>query len=191
LRYSGGGTPRSGVFLDRDGTINVKPAEGDYIRSPEELQLLPGAGAAIRLFNDLNLLVVVVTNQRAVALGIMTMDDLAAVTNRLNSMLAAHAAHIDASYACIHDEGRCDCRKPAPGLILRALVELPPIDLASSMMIGDTESDVFAGRAAGLRTLRLAPIGTQTAAEFLCRDLAEASRLVLAELRPPSNPPRT
>jgi D-glycero-D-manno-heptose 1,7-bisphosphate phosphatase len=182
-----GGAPLSTVFLDRDGTINVGAGTDDYITSPRQLRLLPGAASAIRLFNQLDLVVVVVTNQRGVARGRMTLTDLDAVTDRLNSILAGQGAHIDATYACTHEEGTCDCRKPAPGLILRAARERAEIDLESSVMIGDTESDVSAGRAAGVRTVRLAPRGTATAADALCCDLAEASRLVLTQVRAHSN----
>ena len=174
----------SAVFLDRDGTINVGAGGDSYITSPRQVRLLPGAAAANRLFNRVALLVVVVTNQRGVAKGVMTLVDLVAVTDRLDSILAAQGARIDPTYACIHEEGACDCRKPAPGLILRAVRERPVIALESSVMIGDAESDVLAGKAAGVRTVRLAPPGTPTAADALCRDLSEASRLVLAHLRP-------
>jgi D-glycero-D-manno-heptose 1,7-bisphosphate phosphatase len=181
-----GGRPLPAIFLDRDGTINVGAEEDSYITSPGQLRLLPGAAEAIRLFNRLALLVVVVTNQRAVARGTMTEEDLVAVTDRLDAILASHGAHIDATYACVHAEGACDCRKPAPGLILRAAREWPRIALESSVMIGDAESDVLAGKAAGVRTVRLGPSGTRTAADALCGDLHEASRLVLARLGPES-----
>jgi D-glycero-D-manno-heptose 1,7-bisphosphate phosphatase len=178
--------PLSAVFLDRDGTINVGAVEGGYISSPRQVRLLPGAAQAIRLFNRMALVVVVVTNQRGIARGTMTLDDLVAVTDRLNWLVARHGAQIDATYACIHEEGTCNCRKPAPGLILRAARERPEIALESSIMIGDAESDVLAGKAAGVPTLRLAPVGTPTAADGLCRDLSEAASLVLDSLRPHS-----
>ena len=182
--------PGPAVFLDRDGTINVKAAAGDYITSPEELHLIPGAGRAVRLFNQLGMTVVVVTNQRGVARGLMTNLDLAAITERLEALLAEHGARIDATYTCVHDEGTCDCRKPAPGLLLQALSDRPDIDRGSSVMIGDSESDILAGAAAGMRTVRLAAAGTATAANDSCRDLEEAAHLVASRLTAPASPGR-
>ena len=144
------------VFLDRDGTINVKAPAGSYIQSPDQLELLAGASGAIRALNDAGRLVVVVTNQRGIALGRMTEDDLAAVHAKLARRLAAQAgAHLDAILHCPHDIGRCRCRKPAPGLIDAACRRLPQIDLGRSVLIGDSAADVGAGRRAGVATIRL------------------------------------
>ena len=103
----------SAAFLDRDGTINVKAPEGDYITRPERLRLLGGAADAIRQLNDAAIPVFVVTNQRGIALGRMTEGDLAAVHERLDAMLAeAGGARIDDYAHCPHERGACDCRKP-------------------------------------------------------------------------------
>jgi D-glycero-D-manno-heptose 1,7-bisphosphate phosphatase len=145
------------VFLDRDGTINRGAAEGDYIRSPEEVELLPGAAEAIRLLNELPAKVVVVTNQRGIALGLMNEDDLAAVNARLESLLAAEGAHLDAILHCPHEKGECDCRKPGPGMFERAVGEIPGVSLDRAAMIGDAAIDVEAGNRLGLTTIRLGP----------------------------------
>lgn len=166
------------MFLDRDGTINVKAPDGQYITSAAQLRLLPGAGRAIRRFNDQQLLVVVVSNQRGVARGVMTLDDLAAVNERLVDLLLEQHAHVDGIYTCVHEQGRCDCRKPGPGLLLQAQRDHPEIELASSVMVGDSESDVLAGRAAGTATIRLGPPDTQTCSEALCPDLSAAADLI-------------
>jgi D-glycero-D-manno-heptose 1,7-bisphosphate phosphatase len=137
------------VFLDRDGTINVKAPEGDYVKSWEEFELLPGAVEAVRALRDAGLRVVIVTNQRGIALGRMTEDDLAEIHSRMLEQLGP----VDAVYHCPHDEGECDCRKPLPGMLVRAAEEVPGVDLARSVTIGDSESDMEAGRAAGTRTL--------------------------------------
>jgi D-glycero-D-manno-heptose 1,7-bisphosphate phosphatase len=142
------------VFLDRDGTLNRLPEQGDYVRSAGEVELLRGAGHAVGMLRRAGYLSVVVSNQRGVALGLMTEDDLAAVDLRVRELLGG----LDASYYCTHSIGSfCDCRKPEPGLLLRASQELG-IDLARSWMIGDSSADIGAGAAAGCRTLRVQPV---------------------------------
>jgi D-glycero-D-manno-heptose 1,7-bisphosphate phosphatase len=144
------------AFLDRDGTINVKAAEGDYIKGPGELRLLPGAAAAIRRLNDADVHVMVVSNQRGIALGRMTERDLATVQAELAAQLDAVAgARIDAFFHCPHDIGQCDCRKPDVGLFAQARERFPWIDFSQSVMIGDSESDVEAGRRMGMRTVQI------------------------------------
>jgi D-glycero-D-manno-heptose 1,7-bisphosphate phosphatase len=145
----------SAAFLDRDGTINVKAPEGEYIEGPGELRLLDGAAAAIARLNAAGVPVYVVTNQRGIALGRMTEDDLAAVHRRLDELLGAEGARVDAYYHCPHDKGACDCRKPGTAMLERAARE-HGIELARSVMIGDSESDVEAGRRAGARTILVA-----------------------------------
>src|ERR1022692_2999519 len=108
------------VFLDRDGTLNVKPPDGEYIERPEALELLPGAADAVRMLNRAGLWAGVVTNQRGVALGRMSAEDLDAVHERFRYLLRLEGAFVDAIYACPHQIGTCACRKPHPGLLLRA-----------------------------------------------------------------------
>ncbi len=164
------------VLLDRDGTINEKAPEGDYVTGPERLVLLPGAAAAIRRLNESGIPVAVVTNQRGIALGRMTEADLAAVHARLDELLGAERARIDAYLHCPHDRDSCDCRKPLPGLVLRAARELH-VDPADTVVIGDRHSDLDAGRAAGARTIGVTE-HTRGAAEW-APDLAGAVALVL------------
>jgi D-glycero-D-manno-heptose 1,7-bisphosphate phosphatase len=142
------------VFLDRDGTLNRAAAPGDYVRSAEDVELLAGAAHAVGMLRRAGYLCVIVSNQRGVALGLMTEDDLAAVDARVEELIGG----IDASYYCTHAIGdECDCRKPEPGLLLRAAEELG-IDLEQSWMVGDAVTDEDAGRAAGCRTLRVQPV---------------------------------
>lgn len=145
---------RPAVFLDRDGTLNRPAAPGEYVRTPDELELIPGAAHAVGLLRRAGYLCVVVSNQRGVALGLMTEDDLAAVDARLHEL----GGGLDASYYCTHSIGSgCGCRKPEHGLLLRAAEELG-IDLRASWMVGDSHADEQAGRAAGCRTLRVRPV---------------------------------
>ena len=154
---------RPAAFLDRDGAI---VEEVDYLTRPEQLRLIPGAGAAIRRLNERGLAVVIVTNQSAVARGLLSEDGLAAVHARLREMLAAEGAHVDGIYYCPHlPDGDsppynriCDCRKPAPGMLLQAARKLH-LDLDASAMIGDSRRDLEAGAAAGCGTLILVRTG--------------------------------
>ncbi len=144
---------RPAVFLDRDGTLNRPAAPGDYIRTPDRLELFAGAAHAVGLLRRAGYACVVVSNQRGVALGLMTEQDLDAVDARLHQL----AGGLEASYYCTHAIGdECDCRKPEPGLLLRAAEELG-LDLPASWVVGDSAGDEAAGLAAGCRTLRLQP----------------------------------
>lgn len=173
--------PGSTAFLDRDGTINVGAAEGEYVVSAAEVRLLPGAAAAIRLLNELPAKVVIVTNQRGIALGKMSEDDLAAVNTELSAQLGREGARLDASFHCPHEKGECECRKPGPGMFERAVAEVPGVRLEGAAMIGDSALDVEAGRRLGLTTVRL---GTAAAgdppADHGAPDLLAAVRWLLA-----------
>lgn len=147
--------PGATAFLDRDGTINQGAAPGEYIVAPGEVRLLPGAGEAIRRLNELPAKVVVVTNQRGIALGRLSEDDLAGVNARLTELLEAEGARLDAIFHCPHPEDRCDCRKPGPGMFERAAREVPGVALAGAAMVGDSALDVLAGERLGLTTVRL------------------------------------
>ena len=144
----------SAAFLDRDGTINVKAPEGEYVERPSEVVLLDGVAGAIRSLNEAGIPVYVVTNQRGIALGRMTEEDLAAVHRRIDELLAEHGAHVDGYYHCPHDKGVCDCRKPGTALLERAARE-HGIELERSVVIGDSETDVEAGRGVGADTVLL------------------------------------
>jgi D-glycero-D-manno-heptose 1,7-bisphosphate phosphatase len=167
------------VFLDRDGTINAKAPEGCYITSPRALRLLPGAGAAVRRLNDARVPVLVVTNQRGVALGEMTMEQVARVNDALQLRLSRIGARVDGFYVCPHQAGACACRKPLPGLLLQASRDFPERRLPNCVMIGDSEADVEAGLAAGCAAIRLGPPGTASIARVLCPDLAAAVDVLL------------
>lgn len=154
---------RRAVFLDRDGTIN---REVTHLKSPDQLELLPGAAAAIRRLNRSGTLAVVITNQPVVARGDISFEELNRIHARLESQLGAGGAYLDGIYFCPHHpdkgfpgevsalKGPCNCRKPEPGLIDQASRDLG-IGRQDSWMVGDTTSDVEAGRRAGLRTVLL------------------------------------
>jgi D-glycero-D-manno-heptose 1,7-bisphosphate phosphatase len=143
------------AFLDRDGVINIHAPDGGYVTRWEDIQVVPGVTNAITLLNKAGFRVIVVTNQRCVAKGLISTVALEAMHERLGAELAAMGARIDAIYFCPHEKVlRCPCRKPAPGMLLAA-AHVHSIDLSSSWMIGDSEIDIEAGKRAGCRTARV------------------------------------
>jgi D-glycero-D-manno-heptose 1,7-bisphosphate phosphatase len=144
------------IFLDRDGVINQKaPTEEEYVTCWEEMAILPRVPEAISLLNHTGFQVIVVTNQRAVAKGVLSIAGLESIHYRMCEYLAARGANIDAIYYCPHElHPPCGCRKPAPGMLFEAAREYN-IDLTASWMIGDSEKDVEAGISAGCRTVRI------------------------------------
>ena len=143
------------VFLDRDGVINRAASEGKYIIGWEEMCFLPGVAEAIRRLNTSGFLVVVVTNQRCVAKGLITIEELYLLHQKMCGELATMGAMIDGVYFCPHDiEPPCSCRKPAPGM-LREAAHDHNIALSGSWMIGDSTSDIQAGINAGCKTARV------------------------------------
>jgi D-glycero-D-manno-heptose 1,7-bisphosphate phosphatase len=165
------------VFLDRDGVINRKAPEGAYITNVDELELLPGAGPAIRRLNEAGVKVIVVTNQRGIALGKMSEDDYFEIAAALDAKLAESGAHIDRTYFCPHEKGVCDCRKPEPGMIIAAMRDDHDIDPSRSVLVGDSPSDIQAANSAHLAKAILICSNR----DGNIRNLASAVDLVLAE----------
>jgi len=152
-----------GVFLDRDGVINSLVHKRGVIDSPftiRQFRLLPGVGTAVRRLNRLGLKVVVVSNQPGVAKGNFTAGALREMTEKMERGLRRSGARLDGIYYCLHHpqarikkyRARCVCRKPMPGLLVRASREMG-LDLRTSFMVGDNLTDIEAGKAAGCTTL--------------------------------------
>ncbi len=133
--------------------INRKMPEGEYVTGWEHFYLLPGVAEAIARLNQAGLRVLVVTNQRGVALGLYSVTDVEHIHARLQAELAELGAKIDGFYFCPHDKKDCDCRKPLPGLFLQAQAQFPQIEAGTSVMIGDSLSDMEFGRNLGMRTV--------------------------------------
>ncbi|NNG41175.1 HAD-IIIA family hydrolase [Flexivirga sp. ID2601S] len=149
------GAPFDVVFLDRDGTLNVhRPG---YIADPAALELLPGAAEAVRRCNAAGCAVVLVTNQRGMATGQLSRAQLLAVHRALAERLGAAGAHLDAIQVCPHQTGTCDCRKPLPGLLLRAFARAGWARPARCVLIGDQPGDLEAAAAAGVPSYRVGP----------------------------------
>jgi D,D-heptose 1,7-bisphosphate phosphatase len=155
------GDPRTAVFLDRDGTLNV---EVNRLHSVEQLELIPGAAAAVRSLNRAGFLAVVVTNQAMVARGDCSEDDLERIHDKLELLLGEQGAYLDAIYYCPHhsDAGvpgeraelkiECNCRKPGIGMIERAASDFS-IRTEDSWMIGDTTVDLQTAQNAEIRSI--------------------------------------
>jgi D-glycero-D-manno-heptose 1,7-bisphosphate phosphatase len=143
---------KKAAFLDRDGVLNRKAPEGQYVTRWEEMEFLPGTREAIQLLNNAGFFVVIVSNQRCVAKGLIGVAELESMHERMRQEFLAAGARIDAIYYCPHEnQPPCSCRKPQPGMILEA-ARAHDIDLAASWMIGDSDHDVEAGRSAGCST---------------------------------------
>jgi len=179
------------VFLDRDGVINEKMPEGQYVTRREELRVLPGVGEAIRRLNSRGCRVILVSNQRGIALGLYTAADLEAIHAWLKNFLESHGARLDGIYYCPHDRDECDCRKPMPGMFEQAVRDFPDIDSHSSVIIGDSLSDMEFGRRLGMTCILIQgdPMRTQPGsqqarelADLICPSLADAVNALLDTL---------
>lgn len=170
------------VFLDRDGVLNRKPPEGQYVTYCDQLQLLPGVEEAIAALNRSGRKTIVITNQRGVALGLYSLEELERMHQMLRDCLAARGAHLDAIYFCPHDSGQCNCRKPMTGLFEQAFLDFPGAHAGNSVMVGDSLRDIEAGLRLGIRSVLVA----EAPAEALPENLRKAA--ALAQLCVPSLP---
>ena len=141
------------VFLDRDGILNKKMPEGQYVTRWEEFHVLPGVPEALRRLNEAGMRVIVVSNQRGIALGLYTAADVEAIHADFQRQLNGAGARIDAFFICPHDKGQCNCRKPLPGLFEQAVATFPDITAATSVIIGDSLSDIEFGHRLGMATV--------------------------------------
>lgn len=151
------------IFLDRDGTINKYVG---FLINIDDFELLPGVTEAVRMINESGYLAIVVTNQPVIARGEVTVPELQEIHNKMETLLGAEGAYLDAIYYCPHHPHKgykgevpelkidCECRKPKPGMLIKAAEDFN-ISLEDSWMIGDGENDVKAGKAAGCKSLRL------------------------------------
>jgi len=187
------------VFLDRDGVINryVSHPEFGTVDSParaSEFSLFPGVGEAINRLNQLGLLVVVISNQPGIAKRKFTLTQLNAITNKMHASVRSTGGNIDAVYYCRHHPDSvlpfyrkvCECRKPKPGLLLKA-ASACNIDISGSYTVGDGVTDILAGAAAGTTTIFVSARKCYVCDElarhsakpdFIVRDLGEASDVI-------------
>jgi D-glycero-D-manno-heptose 1,7-bisphosphate phosphatase len=190
---------RRAVFLDRDGTINAMVYNADFglvdsPANPGEFKLLSGVCDAIRQINQMGLLAIVVSNQPGVAKGKLSQQMIHQTTQKMYDLLGQADARLDAVYYCLHHPDavvpeyrmRCDCRKPMPGLLVRAAEEWE-VDLRHSYMVGDGITDISAGQAAGCTTFFLNSCKCyhceelekhHTRPDYTVKNLAEAVRVI-------------
>ena len=179
-------TRRPAVFFDRDGTLNE---EVEFLTAPEQLRLIAGAGRAVRAVNESGFLAFVISNQSGIARGLFTEADLIPIHAKFRKELAESGARIDKIYYCPHHPTAgippyrvdCDCRKPRPGMLHRAVKEMG-VDLSRSYVIGDRIVDLLAGRSAGAKgILVLTGYGTSSVEE--CREQGVVPDYIAASVR--------
>jgi D,D-heptose 1,7-bisphosphate phosphatase len=186
--------PQPAVFLDRDGTLN---AHNGYVRKPDDLHMLPGAGEAVRRLNRAGLRTALVTNQPILARGECDAAGLALIHAKLETELGRQGAFLDRLYHCPHhpDAGfpgevaalkiACDCRKPGPGMLLQGAADLN-VDLGKSWMVGDSLADVRAAGACDVTSILVRtgdgavdPAPAEALSDFIAADVGAAVRLIL------------
>ena len=141
------------VFVDRDGVINQE--RSDYVKSISELEIYPNVAKNIKLLKDAGFLVIVITNQSAVNRGIITHEIVSQIHDSIQDHLKKYGTFLDGFYYCPHTPNEnCNCRKPKSGLLEKAILELN-IDLNSSWMIGDSDSDIEAADSIGCKAIKI------------------------------------
>ncbi|OJX70276.1 D-glycero-beta-D-manno-heptose 1,7-bisphosphate 7-phosphatase [Magnetospirillum sp. 64-120] len=176
--------PRRFVLIDRDGTINV---EKHYLSDPDQLQLIPGVGPALRRLTQAGYGIAIITNQSGIARGYFNLERLEQIHDRLNAMLAAEGVTVDGIYICPHGpDDDCDCRKPLPGMAEQAMAD-HGFDPKLSTVIGDKEVDVELGQAIGaatflVRTGHGEKYAAASKADHVVADLPAAVAIILGEL---------
>jgi len=141
------------IFLDRDGVLNKD--RSDYVKNIHELEIFPNIGKYIKLINDEEFLVIVISNQSAIGRKLTTKNEVERIHDSLQEYLKKWSAKIDAFYYCPHHpQDNCECRKPKPGLLIRAANDFN-IDLQNSWMLGDHDRDVQSGLNAGCKSIKI------------------------------------
>lgn len=166
------------ILLDRDGVINRQPPEGEYVTKVADFWIYPHAAEAIAELVDGGYEVFVVTNQRGIARGMIDPAELDRIHSEMIRAIEQAGGRIRRIYVCPHDySDGCTCRKPNPGMLLQAIRD-HHIDPTESWMIGDSASDMIAGRAAGCNTLFVGPETAGVEADAFAASLGEASRTI-------------
>lgn len=143
------------LFLDRDGVINVK-LEGKYVQNFSEFEFISGSLSAISKLSQLFFRIIIITNQQGIGKGIMTQFDLNTLHFKMQQKIEYYGGRIDKIYYCPHLESdNCLCRKPKPGMIKNAIIDFPEIKIDHSYLVGDSDSDIEAGRVMQLKTIKV------------------------------------
>lgn len=174
------------LFLDRDGVINRR-IPGEYVKMPQEFELLPGVAEAMPLLAEYFSPIMVVTNQQGIGKGEMEVMQLIAVHQKMEQLIVAAGGRLDAVYFCPHRrEENCPCRKPATGMAWQAFQDFPDLDFENGWMAGDSVSDMVFAEKLGLRRVlirgnfdELAGLSTQTL-DFAFDSLLDFARFIAA-----------
>ena len=143
------------LFLDRDGVINIK-LDGRYVRNFEEFEFIPGVELAIANLSKIFKRILIVTNQQGIAKGIMSSEDLDLLHHKMLCQLKDTGGIIEKVYYCPHlASSHCNCRKPNTGMIEQAIIDFPDLEKESSYLLGDSDTDIYAGDKMGLVTVKL------------------------------------
>jgi len=170
------------VFLDRDGVINRRLMD-DYVTGLDEFELLPGVLPALALLTRAGFRLVVVTNQRGIAINRMSREDVDAIHNHLSELAEGAGAVLEEFYVCPHDRDEgCPCRKPKAGLLDQAY-DHEALDWRQAFLVGDSDSDIRAAKARGVTAIKLMGL-SEAGADYHFDDLAQAS--VFIAQRPPT-----
>ncbi len=162
------------IFLDRDGVIN-KRLIGDYVKSIEEFQILPKVRETIIELKNKGYVIIIITNQQGIGKGLMSKEDL----EFIHKYMVKEIPEIDDIYYCPHLEGTCNCRKPKPGMLINASKKWN-INFKNSWMIGDSESDILAGKSVGCKTIKIQEnITKNTAGDYVVNNLYGALDIIL------------
>ncbi|MEI6891662.1 MAG: HAD family hydrolase [Pontiella sp.] len=171
------------IFFDRDGIVNKSPGSG-YVERWEDFHLMAGFVASLKTVTVKGYPAVIITNQQGVAKELYSEAELDGMHEKMREQLRAEGVDVLDIFKCIHFAAdHCSCRKPKPGMMLDA-AEKFDFDLSGSWMIGDSETDVEAGQAAGCRTIRVCPLTEETHAEFHVAQMDDVAAILEKELTP-------
>jgi D-glycero-D-manno-heptose 1,7-bisphosphate phosphatase len=163
------------IFLDRDGVLNRKLPEGVFVSTWEQFEWLPGAIEAVARMTRAGWTVLVVSNQRGVALGRVTVAQVEQIHERMRAEIEQQGARLDGIFYCPHDRGQCRCRKPDIGLFEQAQQQFPQATAQNSVVIGDSLSDIQAGKRLGMTTIFIrGDAATQKEGSEVAASLADA-----------------
>jgi len=177
---------KKAIFIDRDGVINEKPAEHNYVKTWAEFEFIPGIASALKKLANNGFSLIIVTNQRGIARRLLNESALADIHDKMIAELGRSGVAISSVYYCPHEEKeKCGCRKPQPGMILRGIIE-HGIDPKKSYMIGDSASDIEAGKKAGYKTIFIGSTPVK-GADYCAENIKKAAHIILGTAERPKN----
>jgi len=170
------------LFLDRDGVINKRIVD-DYVKNIDEFVFLEGVLESLKIFNRLFKRIIVVTNQRGIALGVMNEDDLSVIHEYMITEIESSGGRVDRIYHCPHDKtDNCECRKPKPGMLIKAQNDFPDIDFSRAIMVGDSASDMGLGRSRSLKNVFISEtLHADSAADIVFSSLKDFAGYLINE----------